>query len=62
MGLKEKWISQTEIKDCTNLFHEIFRHKKHQLPDVAPQTIQTINLHKGYRGTIGSVINYCNCG
>ncbi|KAF3631308.1 putative MLP-like protein 34-like isoform X2 [Capsicum annuum] len=58
MGLKGKLISQTEIKGCKDLFHEMFRHKPHQLPNVVPQTIQAVDLHEGDWGTVGSVVNW----
>ncbi|XP_059306484.1 MLP-like protein 28 [Lycium ferocissimum] len=57
MGLKGKLISQTEIKGCKDLFHEMFRHKPHHLPNVIPNTIQAVNLHEGDWGTVGSVFN-----
>ncbi|XP_049407728.1 kirola-like [Solanum stenotomum] len=59
MSLKGKLISQTEIKGCKDLFHEMFKNKPHHLPNVAPQTIQATDLHEGNWGTIDAVIN-CN--
>ncbi|XP_059305357.1 kirola-like [Lycium ferocissimum] len=58
MGLKGKLISQTEIKGCKDLFHEMFRHKPHNIPNVTPKLIQAVNLHEGDWGTVGSVINW----
>ncbi|KAK6779712.1 hypothetical protein RDI58_021896 [Solanum bulbocastanum] len=46
MGLKGKLISQTEIKGCKDLFHEMFKNKPHHLPNVVPQIIQAIDLHE----------------
>ncbi|KAJ8550925.1 hypothetical protein K7X08_000295 [Anisodus acutangulus] len=57
MGLKGKLISQTEIKGCKDLFHEMFRHKPHHLPNATPNIIQAVNLHEGNWGTVGSVFN-----
>jgi len=59
MSLKGKLISQTEIKGCKDLFHEMFKNNPHHLPNVAPQTIQAIDLHEGNWGTVDAVIN-CN--
>uniref|UniRef100_M1AH20 Major latex n=1 Tax=Solanum tuberosum TaxID=4113 RepID=M1AH20_SOLTU len=47
MGLKGKLISETEIKGCKDLFHEMFCEKPHHLPNVVPQTIQAVDLHEG---------------
>ncbi|XP_009798271.1 kirola-like [Nicotiana tabacum] len=58
MGLKGKLISQIEIKGCGDLFHEMFRHKPHHLPNVTPDKIQAVDLHEGDWGTVGSVVNW----
>ncbi|XP_049407726.1 MLP-like protein 28 [Solanum stenotomum] len=58
MGLKGKLISETEIKGCKDLFHEMFCEKPHHLPNVVPQTIQAVDLHEGDWGTVGSVVNW----
>ncbi|XP_060206246.1 kirola-like isoform X1 [Lycium barbarum] len=58
MGLKGKLVSQTELKGCKDLFHEMFRHKPHHLPNVAPNSIKAVDLHEGDWGTVGSVVNW----
>ncbi|KAK6779714.1 hypothetical protein RDI58_021898 [Solanum bulbocastanum] len=58
MVLKGKLISETEIKGCKDLFHEMFCEKPHHLPNLVPQTIQAVDLHERDWSTVGSVVNW----
>ncbi|KAK4342737.1 hypothetical protein RND71_038553 [Anisodus tanguticus] len=44
MGLKGKLISQTEIKGCKDLFHEMFRHKPHHLSNIIQRLCSFTNF------------------
>ncbi|CAA3014382.1 kirola-like [Olea europaea subsp. europaea] len=64
MGLKGKLTAQIEIRAGGDVFHELFRYKPHQIPNMSPTTIQRCDLHQGEWGTVGSVIfwNYTHEG
>ncbi|CAA2959398.1 kirola-like [Olea europaea subsp. europaea] len=55
MGLKGKLTAQKEIKAGGDVFHELFRYKPQQIPNISPTTIQGCDLHEGEWGNVGSV-------
>ncbi|KAL2545996.1 MLP-like protein [Forsythia ovata] len=54
MGLKGKLTAQVEIKAGGDVFHDLFRYKPQQIPNMSPTTIQGCDLHQGEWGTVGS--------
>ncbi|CAA3014385.1 kirola-like [Olea europaea subsp. europaea] len=55
MGLKGKLTSQMETKVGGDVFHELFRYKPQQLPNISPTNIQGCDLHEGEWGNVGSI-------
>ncbi|KAL3501898.1 hypothetical protein ACH5RR_036347 [Cinchona calisaya] len=64
MSLSGKLVSQVEIKSDGDVFHELFRYKPHHLSNVSPDIVQSVELHDGEWGTVGSVVfwNYTHDG
>ncbi|CAI9096004.1 OLC1v1032064C1 [Oldenlandia corymbosa var. corymbosa] len=57
-SLRGKLVSQIEIKSSADVFHELFRHKTHQLSKTSPHSIHNCDLHDGDWGTVGSIISF----
>ncbi|RAL52087.1 unnamed protein product [Cuscuta campestris] len=55
MGLKGKLIAAVEFKAGGDVFHELFRHKPHDVSKASP-TVHGCDLHEGEFGHVGSVI------
>ncbi|XP_052520222.1 uncharacterized protein LOC128071376 [Budorcas taxicolor] len=51
-----KMIKQIEIKSDGDVFHELIRHKPHNISSISPDKIQGCDLHEGEWGTVGFVI------
>ncbi|XP_058184354.1 kirola-like [Rhododendron vialii] len=64
MDLSGKMVREVEIKSDGDVFHEIFRYKPHHISTMSPGNIQSVDLHEGDWGTVGSVIlwNYTHDG
>ncbi|KAL1828968.1 hypothetical protein ACET3Z_007380 [Daucus carota] len=62
--LSGKLVSSIEINSCSDVFHDIFRHRPHQISEMSPTKIKACDLHEGDWGTVGSVIfwNYTHDG
>ncbi|KAL8037622.1 hypothetical protein ABFX02_11G050600 [Erythranthe guttata] len=58
MGLTGKLISAIEFKAGGDVFHELIRHKPHQITDIAPEKVQGCDLHEGEYGHVGTIVNW----
>ncbi|XP_057781586.1 kirola-like [Salvia miltiorrhiza] len=56
MGLHGKLIAAIEFKAGGDVFHELFRHKPHDLSTISPGKTQGCDLHEGQFGQVGSII------
>ncbi|KAL0345208.1 UNVERIFIED_CONTAM: MLP-like protein 28 [Sesamum radiatum] len=64
MGLTGKLVAAIEFKAGGDVFHELFRHKPHQVSTASPEKVHGCDLHEGEFGHVGSVIcwNYTHDG
>ncbi|XP_071698912.1 kirola-like [Rutidosis leptorrhynchoides] len=58
MALSGKLIGYVEVSKAGNVFHDLFRHKPHEIAAIAPEKIHDCELHEGERGDVGSVITW----
>ncbi|XP_057482426.1 kirola-like [Actinidia eriantha] len=58
MDLSGKMVRQVEILSDGDVFHEIFRYRPHHISEMSPENVQSVNLHEGDWGTVGSVISW----
>ncbi|XP_076941978.1 MLP-like protein 43 [Bidens hawaiensis] len=58
MALFGKLIGYVEISKSGDLFHDLLRHKPHELAAIVRDNIHDCELHEGERGAVGSVITW----
>nr|XP_043627109.1 MLP-like protein 31 [Erigeron canadensis] len=58
MALSGKLICHVEISKTGDVFHDLFRHKPHEIVAIAPEKVHDCELHEGDRGGVGSVISW----
>ncbi len=58
LSLTGKRVAQIDIKSDADVFHELWKHKPHQIKDLSPEIIQACNLHDGEFGRVGTVISW----
>ncbi|KAJ0646676.1 putative Bet v I/Major latex protein [Helianthus annuus] len=51
-------ISKMEISKSGDIFHDILRHKPHEVIVASPDKVHDCELHEGERGVTGSVISW----
>ncbi|XP_047959209.1 kirola-like [Salvia hispanica] len=57
MGLHGKLVAAIEFKaGGGDVFHELLRHKPHQISTITPELIKGCDLHEGEFGHVGSII------
>ncbi|XP_057478782.1 kirola-like [Actinidia eriantha] len=56
MDLSGKLVINVEIKSPSEVFLDIFGTKKHELPKVAPDFVQSLELLKGEWGAVGCTL------
>ncbi|KAG8382762.1 hypothetical protein BUALT_Bualt05G0111000 [Buddleja alternifolia] len=56
MGPKGELVSQISIKSDGDVIIELFRDKPHHLPNICPDLIESVDLHSGQWGVVGSVV------
>lgn len=47
---------EIKIKSDADVFHELWKHSPHEVPNLTPTTVQNCQLHEGEFGTVGSVL------
>ncbi|KAJ0445290.1 putative Bet v I/Major latex protein [Helianthus annuus] len=55
MVLSGKLIGNVEISKSGDVFHDILRHKSHEVVAASPDKVHDRELHEGERGVTGSV-------
>ncbi|MFS7954554.1 putative Bet v I/Major latex protein [Helianthus anomalus] len=58
MALSGKLIGYVEISKSGDIFHDLLRHKPHEMTAIAPTKLHDCKLHEGERGAVGSVISW----
>ncbi|MFS8028768.1 putative Bet v I/Major latex protein [Helianthus anomalus] len=58
MALSGKLIGYVEISKTGDVFHDLLRHKPHEMVTIAPDKVHDCELHEGERGAVGSVITW----
>ncbi|XP_076912415.1 kirola-like [Bidens hawaiensis] len=58
MALSGKLIGYVEISKSGDVFHDLIRHKPHDLVAIVPDKVHDCELHEGERGAVGSVITW----
>ncbi|KAK9051066.1 hypothetical protein SSX86_027693 [Deinandra increscens subsp. villosa] len=58
MALSGKLIGYVDISKTGDVFHDLFRHKPHEIVTIAPEKVHDCELHEGDRGVVGSVISW----
>ncbi|KAM0047617.1 putative Bet v I/Major latex protein [Helianthus debilis subsp. tardiflorus] len=58
MALSGKLIGNVEISKSGDVFHDILRHKPHEVVATSPDKAHDCELHEGERGVTGSVISW----
>ncbi|KAK1425705.1 hypothetical protein QVD17_21060 [Tagetes erecta] len=58
MALSGKLIGYVEINKKGDFFHNIIRHKPHEMVAIVPDKVHDCELHEGERGAVGSVITW----
>ncbi|KAI3744388.1 hypothetical protein L1987_57468 [Smallanthus sonchifolius] len=58
MALSGKLIGYVKISKSGDVFHNLFRHKPHEMIAIAPEKVHDCVLHEGERGAVGSVISW----
>ncbi|GJZ22884.1 MLP-like protein 43 [Tanacetum coccineum] len=50
MALSGKLIGYVEISKTGDVFHDLFRHKPHEMVAITPDKVHDCELHEGERG------------
>ncbi|KAK1425706.1 hypothetical protein QVD17_21061 [Tagetes erecta] len=58
MALSGKLIGYVDISKGGDVFHDLFRHKPHEIVAAVPHKVHDCELHEGERGDVGSVISW----
>ncbi|XP_076912418.1 MLP-like protein 43 [Bidens hawaiensis] len=58
MALSGKITGYVEISKSGDIFHDLFRHKPHEMAAIVPDKIHDCELHEGERGAVGSVVSW----
>ncbi|KAJ0683418.1 putative Bet v I/Major latex protein [Helianthus annuus] len=58
MALSGKLIGNVEISKSGDVFHDILRHKPHEVVAASPDKVHDCELHEGERRVTGSVISW----
>ncbi|KAI3796127.1 hypothetical protein L1987_38791 [Smallanthus sonchifolius] len=58
MALSGKLIGYVEISKNGDVFHDLLRHKPHEMVEMVPDQVHDCELHEGERGAVGSVITW----
>ncbi|KAI3744385.1 hypothetical protein L1987_57465 [Smallanthus sonchifolius] len=58
MALSGKLIGYVEISNNGDVFHDLLRHKPHEMVEMVPHQVHDCELHEGERGAVGSVITW----
>lgn len=58
MALSGKLIGYVDISKTGDVFHDLFRHKPHEIVAAVPHKVHDCELHEGERGDVGSVISW----
>ena len=55
MALYGKLETDVEVNASVEKFHEIFHQKLHHMSNISPDKIQSIELHEGEWGKVGTI-------
>ncbi|XP_051144165.1 MLP-like protein 34 [Andrographis paniculata] len=58
MGLKGKLVAEKEIRCHGDIFHDLFKHKPHEISKITPDHVHSCDVHEGQFGTVGSVLSW----
>ncbi|XP_076906498.1 MLP-like protein 43 [Bidens hawaiensis] len=58
MALSGKLIGYVEISKRGDIFHDLLRHKPHEMVAIASSKVHDCELHESERGDVGSVITW----
>ncbi|KAI3744383.1 hypothetical protein L1987_57462 [Smallanthus sonchifolius] len=58
MALSGKLIGYVEISKRGDVFHDLLRHKPHEMVAKVPEKVHDCELHEGERGAVGSIITW----
>ncbi|KZV46401.1 kirola-like [Dorcoceras hygrometricum] len=56
MGITGKLSAQIEVKCGGDVFHQLYKHKPHEVSNICSGLVQSCDLHQGSWGEVGSVI------
>ncbi|KAG6582118.1 MLP-like protein 43, partial [Cucurbita argyrosperma subsp. sororia] len=56
MALYGKLETDVEVNASVEKFHEIFHQKLHHMSNISPDKIQSIELHEGEWGKVGTIL------
>ncbi|KAL8258254.1 hypothetical protein R6Q59_030295 [Mikania micrantha] len=56
MSLSGTLVKKITVLSDGDVFHDIFRNRPHQISEMSPDKIKSVNLHNGDWGTLGSVM------
>ncbi|WVZ01280.1 hypothetical protein V8G54_027349 [Vigna mungo] len=54
----QKLETKVSMKACAEKFYDVLCNKTHQLPNISPQNLLSVQIHKGQWGTQGSIISW----
>lgn len=56
MGIAGKLSAQIRVKCGGDVFHQLYKHKPHEVSKICSNLVQGCDLHQGSWGEVGAVI------